>query len=88
MDELLADFYKEKSKIVEKESKRAKAPKKKTFHEEQDAKAASLSELVDVCQIQADNSYHLNVLVLFNGCVFYLMTDNINYFCADERNKR
>ena len=67
MDELLADFYKEKSKIVEKESKRAKEQKKKVFHEELDTKEASLSKLVDECQIQADNSSHPNILVLFAG---------------------
>lgn len=56
LDELLADFYNEKSKNVEKESKRrAKAPKKCVFDEEQDAREASLCKLVDECQTQADN---------------------------------
>ena len=65
MDELLADFYEEKRKIVEKESKQAKA-------EELDTKEASLSKLVDECQIQADNSSHRNILVLFAGCIYFL----------------
>ncbi|XP_062082179.1 uncharacterized protein LOC133788639 [Humulus lupulus] len=52
LDELVADFYKEQSKNVEKESKRAKAAKKKFLLEEQDMKEASLSKLVDECHIQ------------------------------------
>ncbi|KAM6599125.1 hypothetical protein CsatA_018734 [Cannabis sativa] len=52
LDELVSDFYKEQSKNVEKESKRAMAPKKKFFREEQDMKEASLSKLVDECHTQ------------------------------------
>lgn len=52
LDELLVDFYNEKSKNVEKESKRAKAPKTCVSDEEHDIREASLSKLVDECQTQ------------------------------------
>ncbi|KAF3454915.1 hypothetical protein FNV43_RR05363 [Rhamnella rubrinervis] len=46
LDDLLTDYYKQKSKLVEKESKRAKAPKNYHSDEEEDTKEASLSRLM------------------------------------------
>ncbi|POO01134.1 actin protein 2/3 complex subunit-like protein [Trema orientale] len=56
LDELLADFYKEKSKVVEKESKRAKGTKRKILHEEQDSKEASLAKLMKEMSGEEENS--------------------------------
>ncbi|EXC31806.1 hypothetical protein L484_020633 [Morus notabilis] len=65
LDELLADFYNEKIKNVEKESKRAKAPKKCIFDEEQDAREASLSKLIIEMSAEEDSS--LWGIQLFQG---------------------
>lgn len=75
LDDLLTDHYKQKSKLVEKESKRAKAPKNYHSDEEEDTKAASLSRLVDECQNQAAHlpSYIMQLLLLFFVCFFSLV---------------
>lgn len=52
LDDLLADFYQERSKCIESESRRAKKAPKKLSSDELDTKEASLSMLVDQCQIQ------------------------------------
>jgi hypothetical protein len=50
LDDLLTDYYKEKSKIVEKESKRAKVKKNYSSDEDDDRKEAELSRCVEKCQ--------------------------------------
>ncbi|KAG9449542.1 hypothetical protein H6P81_009507 [Aristolochia fimbriata] len=56
LDDLLADFYKEKSRVVEKEAKRGKATKDYNSDEDEDRsrknKEALLSKFVDDCQKQ------------------------------------
>ena len=53
LDDLLSDFYKEKSKLVEKESKQAKAQTNYNSDEDVNTKEASLTEVIDQCQNQA-----------------------------------
>ncbi|XP_021910162.1 uncharacterized protein LOC110823961 [Carica papaya] len=50
LDDLLTDFYKEKSKLIEKENKRAKACKNYNSDEDDDGKEAALSNLLHGCQ--------------------------------------
>ncbi|GLT65018.1 hypothetical protein SLA2020_374750 [Shorea laevis] len=53
LDDLLTDYYKERSKNVEKEAKkRAKAPKNYNSDEDETGKEAKLSEIVNLCQKQ------------------------------------
>lgn len=53
LDDLLTDFYKEKSKLIEKENKRAKACKNYNSDEDDDGKEAALSNLLHGCQDEA-----------------------------------
>ncbi|KAL5565803.1 hypothetical protein UlMin_028967 [Ulmus minor] len=52
LDDLLADFYKEKSRNVEKEAKLVKKPKKYNSDDEENTKEACLSKLVNECVVQ------------------------------------
>lgn len=53
LDDLLSDYYKEQSKLVERESKQAKAQKNYNSDEDVNTKEASLTEVIDQCQNQA-----------------------------------
>ena len=53
MDDLLTDYYKEKSRLVERESKRAKARKCYNSDEDDDvSKETAFFETIDECQQQ------------------------------------
>lgn len=52
LDDLLSDYYKQKSKLVERESKQAKAQKNYNSDEDVNTKEASLTEVIDQCQNQ------------------------------------
>ncbi|KAM7522417.1 hypothetical protein LguiA_012319 [Lonicera macranthoides] len=53
LDDLLTDYYKEKSKVIEKESKRAKVKRNYSSDEDEDTKEAELSRCVEECQKEA-----------------------------------
>uniref|UniRef100_A0A5B7B6P0 Uncharacterized protein n=1 Tax=Davidia involucrata TaxID=16924 RepID=A0A5B7B6P0_DAVIN len=50
LDDLLTDYYKEKSKLIEKEAKQAKARKSYNSDEDEDSRVAELSQCVEKCQ--------------------------------------
>ena len=53
LDDLLTDYYKEKSRLVERESKRAKASKCYNSDEDDDvSKETAFFETIDECQQQ------------------------------------
>ncbi|CAK9187242.1 unnamed protein product [Ilex paraguariensis] len=52
LDDLLNDYYKEKSKVIERESKRAKAQQTYNSDEDEDAREVELSQCVNKCQEQ------------------------------------
>ncbi|KAG2674173.1 hypothetical protein I3760_13G122400 [Carya illinoinensis] len=52
LDDLLSDYYKEKSKLVERESIQEKAQKAYNSDDDVNTKEASLSEVIDQCQNQ------------------------------------
>ncbi|KAF5727473.1 hypothetical protein HS088_TW22G01166 [Tripterygium wilfordii] len=52
LDDLLTDFYREKSKCLERESKREKAPQKDNSDDDEDDKEALVCKAVDECQKQ------------------------------------
>ncbi|KAF2300675.1 hypothetical protein GH714_015109 [Hevea brasiliensis] len=52
LDDLLTDYYKEKSKVIERESKRAKAKKNYNSDEDDNGKEALLSRKINECHNQ------------------------------------
>lgn len=53
LDDLLCDHYKEKSKLLERECKQGKAQRNYNSDEDENSKEASLAEVIDQCQNQA-----------------------------------
>jgi hypothetical protein len=53
LDDLVSDHYKEKSKLVERESKQAKNRKNYNSDEDVNTKEASLHQVINQCQNQA-----------------------------------
>ena len=53
LDDLVTDYYKEKSRLIERESKRAKARKSYNSDEEEDtSKETAFFDTIDKCQQQ------------------------------------
>lgn len=52
LDDLLSDFYKEKSKLVDKQNKKRKVSKVYDSDDDEQGQVALLSQCVDECQNQ------------------------------------
>ncbi|KAJ4825053.1 hypothetical protein Tsubulata_009719 [Turnera subulata] len=70
LDDLLTDYYKEKSKVIERESKRAKSGKHFDSDEDEDDKETFLLKKIDHCHDQACQLYIWKLLSVLWFCIF------------------
>lgn len=66
LDDLLTDHYKDKCKLVEKESKQAKKKKKYDSDDEDFGKEAVVSQVVDECQNKVNYAWRPRIISLLS----------------------
>lgn len=68
LDDLLSDFYKEKSKLIDKQNKKRKASKVYDSDDDEHGQEAAISKYVDQCQNQAcvKSSHTLKFILHFS----------------------
>lgn len=82
LDDLLSDFYKEKSKILNKQNRKRKASKLYDSDEDEHAQEALLSKYVDDCQNQAWLEI-IPILKLYYPLDILLCNDNVRLHVSD-----